>query len=460
MSVPSHRIERLGQVPDLLAVHAAAPERYPFLLESAGGSAGLGRFDILFAFPGERLTLQPGGRLQGPRGLARTGSFLGALDEWWRREGDPAAATGAVPFAGGWFLFLGYELAGEVERRLAFADEGPGPVATAVRVPAALVVDRAGGAAYAVAEASSADLLPPLVADAARATRGAGGTTAPHGALVVPGSVAESNPGEFLAAVRAAQVHIASGDIYQANVSREWRAGLAPTTAPWMLYARLRAANPAPFAGLACLDGFALVSSSPERLLALRDGRVETRPIAGTRPRRPGDPEGVRRAELVNNPKERAEHVMLIDLERSDLGRVCRPGSVQVPEFMVVESYAHVHHIVSRVTGELRPGVTPGQAIRAVFPGGTITGCPKVRCMELIRELERRPRGPYTGSMGYLGRDGSADLNILIRTMIVRGSGLSLSAGSGIVADSEPARELEETRAKAKGVLLSLAEGH
>ena len=147
---------------------------------------------------------------------------------------------------------------------------------------------------------------------------------------------------------------------------------------------------------------------------------------------------------------------MLIDLERNDLGRVCRAGSIRVDEFMGVESYAHVHHIVSNVSGELRPGTRPGDVLRAVFPGGTITGCPKVRCMSIIRELEGRPRGAYTGAMGYLNHDGSCDFNILIRTIMLHGREFSFNAGSGIVADSDPERELEETRAKAKGMLLSL----
>ena len=149
---------------------------------------------------------------------------------------------------------------------------------------------------------------------------------------------------------------------------------------------------------------------------------------------------------------------MLIDLERNDLGRVCEAGSVRVDEFMTIESYAHVHHIVSNVQGRLRTDVTPGQALAAVFPGGTITGCPKVRCMEIIAELERTPRGAYTGSLGYLNRDGSMDFNILIRSLEIRGDALSLRAGAGIVADSIPERELEESRAKARGVLNALGE--
>jgi anthranilate synthase component 1 len=160
---------------------------------------------------------------------------------------------------------------------------------------------------------------------------------------------------------------------------------------------------------------------------------------------------------LFAHPKERAEHIMLVDLERNDLGRICEAGTVEVNEMMVLESYAHVHHIVSNVQGQLRSDVTPGQAIAAVFPGGTITGCPKVRCMEIISELEQGPRGAYTGSFGYLNRDGSLDLNILIRTIVKQGNKVTFRAGSGIVADSDPEAELEETRAKAEGMLRAIA---
>jgi len=166
-----------------------------------------------------------------------------------------------------------------------------------------------------------------------------------------------------------------------------------------------------------------------------------------------GDDDAARIRELTTHPKERAEHVMLIDLERNDLGRVCVPGSVKVDELMVVESYAHVHHIVSNVRGRAREGVTPGQVIAATFPGGTITGCPKVRCMEIIGDIEREPRGAYTGAIGYLDDNGDMDLNILIRTLMVEGPQVSLRAGAGIVTDSVPDKELDETRAKARGLL-------
>jgi 4-amino-4-deoxychorismate synthase (2-amino-4-deoxychorismate-forming) component I len=193
-------------------------------------------------------------------------------------------------------------------------------------------------------------------------------------------------------------------------------------------------------------------------LVSVRNQVVSTRPIAGTRPR--GSSESADNAlsdELFEHPKERAEHVMLIDLERNDLGRVCEAGTVEVNEYMVLESYAHVHHIVSNVRGKLKACLGPVDAIRAVFPGGTITGCPKVRCMEIISELEHSPRGAYTGSIGYLNRDGSLDLNILIRTMVMRGNRVELKAGAGIVADSDPQAELAETQAKARGLLMALS---
>jgi anthranilate synthase component 1 len=273
-----------------------------------------------------------------------------------------------------------------------------------------------------------------------------------------PGLDVEEAPASvFIGGVRAALDHIGAGDVYQVNLSRPWSARLADGAEAAGLYRRLVRSNPGPFAGLARHEGRTLVSSSPERLLRVVRGCIETRPIAGTRPRG-SDEAADRRLQraLRESAKERAEHVMLIDLERNDLGRICVSGSVKVDELMVLESYAHVHHIVSNVSGTLRAGVTPGEVIAAVFPGGTITGCPKVRCMEIIGRLEGEPRGAYTGSMGYLNHDGSCDLNILIRTVEL-GDGLArFRAGSGIVADSVPERELDETRAKARGLLLAL----
>ena len=230
---------------------------------------------------------------------------------------------------------------------------------------------------------------------------------------------AEEDPARYLEAVRRTKAYIRDGDIFQANLSRRWRGRLQAGVEQADIYRRLRASNPGPFAGIMRWGEHGVLSSSPERLLQVRGDMAQTRPIAGTRPR--GADRRSDRAlssELIGHPKERAEHVMLIDLERNDLGRVCQPGSIEVSELMVVESYSHVHHIVSNVRGRLAPDAGPVEVMSAVFPGGTITGCPKVRCMEIIAALEQGPRGAYTGSFGYLNRDGSMDLNILIRTLL------------------------------------------
>ena len=436
---------------DLLLLHEAHPKRYPFLLESAVSGTPHARYDILFAFPGECLTLDGVGQPARPAG---SGGFLSALDEWWGEEAIPNLENHRLPFTGGWFVFLGYELAGEIESHLELpASPDRLPTAFATRIPAAVIRDHQNRQTFLVAEQGHEAIVEQLASDL-ELVAGQAPATEPRIRLA---AVVEEPPGRYLLAVERAKQYVIDGDIFQANLSRLWSGSRPEGIGAAQLYRSLRQNNAAPFAGLACLDGMAIISSSPERLVAVRDGVVETRPIAGTRPR---DQVRIRdlanSSELITHPKERAEHVMLIDLERNDLGRVCVPGSIEVNELMVLESFAHVHHIVSNVRGRLRPAVTPGEVIRALFPGGTITGCPKVRCMEIIAELEGVGRGAYTGSMGYLNRDGSMDLNILIRTMVVGDGRLSFRAGAGIVADSVPQRELEETRAKARGLLLAL----
>jgi anthranilate synthase component 1 len=432
---------------DLLAPAAAFPARYPCLLESVVRGTAQSRYDILFAFPRERLTLQADGRLYDDAGVAREGRFLDALDAAWQAE--RLAPTGDdLPFHGGWVLLLAYELAGEIEPTLRLRLPEALPVAMAVRCPAAVIIDHARECTILLAEAGHEDLLDALEADLAAAP------VVPS--LPVLGRWKEDAPGRFLEGVARIHEHLYAGDIFQVNLSRAWCVRYAQPPAPASLYAALRQANPAPFAGLLQQPGWAVVSSSPERLVEVRGGMAQTRPIAGTRPRLPGDDELARIRELSAHPKERAEHVMLIDLERNDLGRVCVPGTVEVDELMAVESYAHVHHIVSNVRGRLRADVTPGEVIAATFPGGTITGCPKVRCMEIIAALEDAPRGAYTGALGYLDRNGDLDLNILIRTLTLAGNEVSLRAGAGIVADSVAAAELDETRAKARGLLRAL----
>jgi len=438
----------------LLRLHERHPARYPILLESVGGGPDLGRYDLLLALPGAMLVQHPDGRLEGPPAAAEHDRFLAALDACWGAERVPEGNAAGDPFVGGWFLYLGYELAAEIEPTLRLPTSRL-PRALAWRMRGAIVRDRQTGALALHAETGlQQQLLGEFAADSTPAE-----TDGVRHELNRPvaGAVEEEPPERFLHGVTDVLEAIGRGDVYQANLSRGWRTMLAAGATPADLYRRLRTANPAPFAGSAALPGFALLSSSPERLLRVRGRMASTRPIAGTRPRGESQArDAALRTELRLNEKEQAEHVMLVDLERNDLGRICRGGTVAVDEFMTIETYATVHHIVSNVRGELRPGVTPGEAIAAVFPGGTITGCPKVRCMELLGTLESQPRDAYTGSMGYLGRDGSLDLNILIRTLAVRDGVVEFRTGAGIVADSHPESELEETRAKARGLLRAL----
>ena len=424
---------------DLRQLHRDHPARYPFLLQSTAPGGSLGRYDILFAYPGEALVAG-----DEPR-------FLEALDERWRALRVPEQDVD-LPFTGGWFLYLGYELAAEIEPGLALAQDPVLPAAFAVRCPTALIYDHEAAVCYLVCETPDCINREQILTDIDALDRNRPVATA----RVL--SVTEEDAVTFTDAVLQAKKYISAGDVYQANLSRQWSAAVSPGIDASDIYAALCESNPGPFAGMARWQAIEIISSSPERLLQIRNGIASTRPIAGTRPRSldAGADEDLSE-ELFAHPKERAEHVMLIDLERNDLGRVCAAGTVEVNELMVLESYAHVHHIVSNVQGRLRDDITPGQAIAAVFPGGTITGCPKVRCMEIISELERGPRGAYTGSFGYLNRDGSLDLNILIRTMVMGDDGVTFRAGSGIVADSDPTAELEETRAKAEGMLRAIS---
>ena len=261
---------------------------------------------------------------------------------------------------------------------------------------------------------------------------------------------------QYIFMVRKAKEYIAAGDIFQANLSLRISADIG-NTSPLNVYRILREINPSPFAAFIDFGDYALVSSSPERLVRVTGSTVDTRPIAGTRPRgRDRREDSKMSAELLLNEKERAEHIMLIDLERNDLGRVSDYGSVVVDEMMITEQYSHVIHIVSNVRGELAPGKDCFDVISAAFPGGTITGVPKVRCMEIIEELEGRRRGPYTGSLGYIGYNGNMDLNIIIRTFLVKSGKAYVQAGAGIVADSDPEREYYESLKKAEALLNTL----
>lgn len=267
---------------------------------------------------------------------------------------------------------------------------------------------------------------------------------------------AETDKEHYMAMVRRAKEYIAAGDIFQANLSLRLSADIGDAD-PLAVYGILRKVNPSPFASYLDFGDYQIISSSPERLVRVKGRAVDTRPIAGTRPRgKDLQADDAMKAELLLNEKERAEHIMLIDLERNDMGKVCDYGSVHVDELMITEQYSHVIHIVSNIRGVLADGMDCFDVIRATFPGGTITGVPKVRCMEIIDELEPKRRGPYTGSVGYVGYNGNMDLNIIIRTFLVKEGKAYVQAGAGIVADSEPEREYYESLKKAEALINTL----
>ncbi|APZ44689.1 aminodeoxychorismate synthase component I [Acidihalobacter ferrooxydans] len=443
MHSPAAELRPLAADWDLLALHRLHSRRYPHLLQSASRGGEHARYDILFAFP-ERWVSGPATR------------FLPRLDAACGLTLDERPADGGAPFRGGWFLYLAYELAYAIEPVLGLPPAHPWgwETAWAQYMPAAIVHDHLRGERYAVSAPGRDDLLHLIETDAALAAALEVVDPA-HQPLVK--HLHEEAPPRYLEGVERIRDYIREGDVFQANLSRAWQGELTDDVDAAALYAALREANPAPFAGLATWGERAVISSSPERLIEADAGHVSTRPIAGTHPRgRDAALDAGLRADLLAHPKEQAEHIMLIDLERNDLGRIARTGTVKVDELMVCESYAHVHHIVSNIRAQLRPGVTPGELIRAVFPGGTITGCPKVRCMQILRTLEKAARGAYTGAMGYLSQHGRMDLNILIRTLETDAGRLRFRTGAGIVADSDPGRELDETRHKAEGLLRAL----
>jgi len=503
----------LKNLPAFYRFYQYSPEDYPYFLSSTSCSEPIGpdihqgdsNFDILFIRPEQRLILEQGQVLSfsdtsssEKQTIDKQKGFLDNFNKIYQASAcDKTSEFDFLPFRGGWFIFLSYELAQEVEPVLKpimsdYQVQQCLPRAYAARVRQALIIDHQKKRLFFITEQGIEHkaALQELQKDIEQVQ------SEPEQPLQIEDlllNLQEESEQLFLSSVERVRRYIRDGDVFQVNMSRLWQADIGSTETAdspertkssepanrhkhsdfaAFVYKKLSQSNPAPFSGLA---GFktesgraSVISSSPERLLSVKNNRVESRPIAGTHPRGSSDEEDKRLIErLHNHPKEQAEHIMLIDLIRNDLGRVCVPGTVQVDELMVNESYAHVHHIVSNVVGELQKDKTPVDVIKALFPGGTITGCPKIRCMEIIAELEQCSRGAYTGSMGYINRDGSMDLNILIRTFVLQeqpaedkastvGQKLSFRAGAGLVFDSIAQRELQETRAKARGLLRAL----
>ena len=265
-------------------------------------------------------------------------------------------------------------------------------------------------------------------------------------------------PAQFQSAVRAAKEYIAAGDIYQVNLSQRFSASLSTDADLFSLYQRLRQESPAPMACYGQLAGRELLCSSPETFFKIKGRQIETRPIKGTSQRYPElDRDRLSAQELMTSPKEKAELIMITDLLRNDLGQVCEYGSVRVDELLALEQLQHVYHLVSTVSGQLRPEVDHLQALQSCLPGGSITGAPKLRAMDVIKELEMVERGLYTGVVGYIGFNGESQFNIVIRSLIREANELSYHVGAGIVADSDPEREFHETLVKAEGIRRALA---
>jgi para-aminobenzoate synthetase component 1 len=425
-------------------------------LDSALAGGRLGRFSILAWEPGVVLRTR-GRRLEWRRDgrwTAETGSPFEALRSVLSSGRRERPRGCPIPFIGGGIGYLSYDLCHFVERLPSSAEDDLGlPELYFGFYDRALVYDHGQGRWWL-----SLGRPGPRGADE-RAVRAALESEPVKAGAPEPGAAVRSNftRGDYERAIARAIEYIGAGDIFQVNLSQRfaapWRAGAAA------LYARLRALNPAPFAAYLGFEGAAVASSSPERFLQVEGRHVETRPIKGTRPRGATEQEDRALAEeLLASEKDRAELTMIVDLERNDLGRVCRYGSVRVPERLVLEGYETVYHLVATVVGDLHGGRDMVDLLRATFPGGSITGAPKVRAMEIIDELEPTRRSVYTGSVGYIGFDGRADLNIAIRTVILRGETAYYQAGGGIVADSRPALEYEETLHKARAFRW-LAEG-
>lgn len=405
--------------------------RYPFLLESVNHNEN-NRYSILFAFPGDNIVLKNFSDFD----------FLKELQD----KSKSTILDSELPFIGGWFVYLSYELIGQIESTLASKlHKSTLPIAYAVQVPSAIIVDHKLDKTFIIDQDNNQSRINSILSDIKLLNK----TPTQR----IKGSQSEEVENKFIDGVKSSLDYIVAGDVFQVNLSRKWQYRLTETTDSAIIYNALKKANPAPFSALIQYENFSIISSSPERLFSVNDKTLETRPIAGTHPRGKGDLDKAQKNNLINHPKEIAEHVMLLDLERNDMGRVCEYGSVFVNEIMTLETYPFVHHIVSNIKGKLRDNVGIKGIVRALFPGGTITGCPKVRCMEIINELEQMPREAYTGSVGYISQNGKMDFNILIRSFIHEGDALSFRAGAGIVYDSIPKKELAETRHKAAGLL-------
>lgn len=460
------------------AFAAWSDDPYVAWLDSAAENAPRSRYSYLCVEPFQVLAASAGGDGVSLDGLPLTGDPFTALEQELGRWRSPLGTAAPVPFAGGAVGFLGYELGGQLERlprRHPDCLGVPGMVFGFYDTVLAFDVSerRCWLLSSGLPEAGEAERERRAAARAEAVLRRLNQTAGQVSGRAATGCPApegdeeawrpELTRADYEARVGRVLEYIRAGDIFQANFTMRFLAPRPPRLRAAELYLRLRAESPAPFAAfLGCGPRLALASASPERFLRLgaADRRVETRPIKGTRPRHPdpGRDEAAAR-ELEASAKDRAENLMIVDLLRNDIGRVAEAGSVRVPSLFELERFASVHHLVSAVEGRLRAGLGPVDLLRAAFPGGSVTGAPKVRAMEVIDELEAARRGPYCGAVAWIGWDGAMDSSITIRTLVITPERVVAQAGGGIVADSEPAAEYEELLVKVRPLLRALGGG-
>jgi len=422
-----------------------------FLLESVAGGEQVGRYSFLGLGARSEISLRRDEMVVDGESRAVEGDPLDALRAWLREADLPAPVTPRGP--AGLVGYVGYEAAGWFER---LPEPGPPPLAlptAAFVVPKAILAFDHVRSTLRFHPLVDEDEAATLEREVAQALRAGPAEPPPPGASGEPHS--NHSPEAFERAVEGAQERIVAGDAYQVVLSVRFEG--ETDVDPFAVYRALRILNPSPYLYFVRAGGASIVGSSPEALARLEGKRAMLRPIAGTRPRGSTVEEDAALAEeLLGDPKENAEHTMLVDLARNDVGRVAAPGTVEVTALKTIERYSHVMHIVSTVEGVLKPGADQFDLFRAAFPAGTVTGAPKIRAMEILAELEGEARGPYAGAVGYFGTEGSMDMAIAIRTLVFHEGRYAFQAGAGIVADSVPAREHAEVLDKGRALARAL----
>jgi para-aminobenzoate synthetase component 1 len=453
------RIASLPYRADTTALFEAVVDApWSMLLDSGAAGRVRGRYDIIVADPSVTLTTRAGETTIERAGYSERSSedpFALIRTELGPRRAPPPHG---LPFAGGALGYFGYDLARRIERLPSLSHDLEDVPEMAVGIyDWAVVVDHDAQQCHLVA--SDGDRVGRELWDALLERFSDPPTALSRAPFCVRGEArANFDAAGYRAAFERAHAYLRAGDCYQVNLAQRFE--VPASGDPWVAFRRLRAINPAPFAAYLNVPGVQVLSVSPERFLRTEaDGHVETCPIKGTRPRNSDATADTALAEaLATSPKDRAENVMIVDLLRNDLGRVCATGSVRVPRLCEIESFPTVHHLVSTVTGELASEHDALDLLRACFPGGSITGAPKVRAMEIIEELEPHRRGVYCGAIGYVGFDGAMDTNIAIRTLVHSNERARFWAGGGIVIDSEAESEYQETFDKAAAMLALLRE--